>query len=165
MTACRKQRWRINFILWFYYFCFSVGEILGILNRESLQKGYGWVYKPQNNTLNLHQARSELGANRNTGAPCSAQPNTGWETGVQNSLSAISRVWEASEQGLGTGKGPLLLASPFSAAWCLPTNPISGCVLSPERRLGTARGSQPRSNRCSASSLNWVWSPVKYLQK
>lgn len=165
MTACRKQGWRISFILWSYYFCFSVGEILWILNRRKTKhplckKGDGWIlWAPVSIRQDLSWVVLEISEH------CALPSLTHARKLVQKPPSATRRAWEAPEQCLRAEKGPLLRASHFSAGWCLPTKPIFSCGLSPEHRLGDAHGSRPPSNHCSASPLNWLWSPVKSLQK
>lgn len=169
MTTCRKQGWRISFILWFYYFCFSVGEILWILNRQKSKHPLckrGMVESISPSTTPWVSIKQDLNCVVIEISEHCALPSLTWAGKlVQKSPSAISRVWEASEQCLWAEKGPLLHASHFSAGWCLPTKPIFSCGFSPGRKLGNAHGLRPPSNRCSTSPLNWVWSPVKYLQK
>lgn len=133
MTACRKQGWRINFILRFYYLCFSMGELFWILNRlksknplckrmiESISPSTTpWVSTKQD--LNWVVMEILIISER-----C-ALPR---KIRIQKSLSAISRVWEASERGLQKEKALCFLPrislqvgvppqKPFSAAGWAP---------------------------------------------
>lgn len=165
MTAWRKQGWRINFILWFYYLCFSMGELFWILNRlesknplckrmiESISPSTTpWVSTKQD--LNWVVMEILIISER-----C-ALPR---KIRVQKITFCYKQSLGGFRAGLTKGKGHLLLASHFTAGRCPPTKTIFSCRLSP--RAGLASHLWPPSNRFCTSPPNRVWSPVKYLQK